>query len=106
MNMKMIAKFMYWNAIPFVVGAVAFYYFNKIEDPWDFMKVWITFLVIAFPFIIIHVWIGRKIFKERLTLADKMTRCRLRMQYGSSYCVDCADSYTCASTIDNANIKL
>lgn len=97
MSIKDIIKFIYWNAMPLALGAVTFYYLNKIEDPWIFLRMSAYVFVFVILFIIIHVWIGKKIFPEKATLADKIMRCKLRMQYGRNYCVKCPDSYTCAS---------
>lgn len=100
MNIKNILRFIYWDAIPIVTGGVVFYYLNKIQDPWDYMKAWMAFLGVAIPFMIIHIWIGHKIFPEKMTLADKIMKCGLRMQYGRDYCVKCPDSYNCAAGIE------
>lgn len=56
--------------------------------------------IISVIFTIIHVWIGYKIFPEKMTLADKIMRCKLRMRYGRNYCAICPDGYSCASSVD------
>ena len=100
MSIKNIAKFIYWTVIPISVGVVAFYYLNKIDinDINQFIPT-VKIFGFAFTFMIIHSWIGYKIFPEKMTLADKMMRCKLRKKYGGSYCVDCADSYKCPTDL-------
>lgn len=93
-------RFIYWNAIPISLGAIVFYYLNKIDDIYEYLRMVINVLGLAIPFLIIHIWIGNKIFPEKMTLADKIMGCKLRVQYGGSYCVKCPDSYVCASDIE------
>jgi hypothetical protein len=95
-----IFKFIYWAIIPIFIGAILFYFSNKLSDEKDPAEIWTIFIILIIPIAIIRVWIGTKIFKEEPTLVDKIMRCRLRMQYGRDYCAKCADSYTCASSID------
>ena len=101
MNKRTIAKLIYFDAIPIIVGMIAFYYINKINDMWEYMKAVGSFLLMCIPLMMIHTWIGNKIFPEKPTLADKIVRCRLRRKYGNSYCVECDDSYNCASNIES-----
>jgi len=97
MNIKTITKFIYWQVMPITLGATMFYYLNKIEDIREFLIMGLKAFILAILFIIIHVWIGHKIFPEKITLADKIMRCRLRMKYGHNYCAKCPDSYECAT---------
>lgn len=99
MNIKTIVKFIYWHALPICVGAIMFYYLNKIEDIREFLIMSLKAFIFVIIFIIIHIWIGHKIFPEKVTLADKIMRCRLRMQYGMDYCVKCPDSYKCPTDL-------
>lgn len=100
MKINNIIRSIYWHVIPISVFVVSFYYLNKIEDPLNYVKASISFFsIVLLPFMIFHGWLGQKIFKEKLTLTDKIMRCGYRRQYGNSYCVKCPDSYTCASTI-------
>lgn len=106
MDKRTVAELIYWNAVPIAIGAVGFYYLNKIENPWDYIKAAIPFLGALIPFMIVHFWIGNKIFPEKLTLANKIMRCKLRVKYGSSYCAKCPDGYTCASDIEGGKGKV
>lgn len=101
MNIKNIVRFIYWHAIPISVGAVVFYYLNKADsnDINKFFPMMLEAFGFCFIFIMIHGWIGLKIFPEKPTLADKMMRCKLRRKYGGSYCADCPDSYTCPTDL-------
>jgi len=85
--------------MPITLGAIMFYYLNKIEDIREFLIMSLKAFVLAILFIIIHVWIGHKILPEKITLANKIMRCRLRMQYGYNYCAKCPDSYECATDL-------
>ena len=108
MDIKNIARFIYWNVIPLSAGTVVFYYFlNKADgnDVNKFLLMMLGAFGFCFIFIMTHGWIGLKIFPERKTLADKMMKCKLRRKYGNSYCVDCQDSYTCASDIEGGKGK-
>jgi hypothetical protein len=46
-----------------------------------------------------------KLSKSPSTLSEKIASCPLRMQNGSSYCVDCAQSYTCGSEFNKEKKK-
>ena len=99
MSIKDVIKFIYWQVIPVVVGVIMFYYLNRIEDIFLFLKMTLYAFIIAIAFIIIHIRIGYKIFPEKMTLADKIMRCKLRIQYGRNYCAKCPDGYVCASLV-------
>lgn len=98
MNTKDIFKIIYWNVMPVVIGFILYFYIDKMKIP--IIEKIIIFLVIIIPIIIIRLWLGEKIFKERPTLVEKIMSCSLRRKYGKNYCVECPDSYECASDID------
>ena len=91
--------------MPISVGAILFYYLNKTDDINKLIPTMLEAFGFCFIFIMIHGWIGIKIFPEKMTLADKMMRCKLRRKYGNSYCVDCQDSYTCASDLEGGKAE-
>ena len=86
------------------IGFILFYYLNKMDM--SLSKKFLIFLIICFPISMIRVSIGHKIFKEKQTLAEKIMACGLRRRHGDSYCVDCPDSFTCATTLDETNMLI
>lgn len=104
-----IAKLIYYNIIPFIVG---FYVFSHISPEGakglaDLIQKTIIFLSFIIPFAIIYNWIGSvifpRLFPENILvhrLATKMTNCNIRKEKGRDYCAECADGYECASSID------
>lgn len=99
MKIRIILRFICWNLVPILMGAIVFYYLNKVNGPGNYMETWLMFFIVAFPAAIIYTWVGGKIFKEKMTLAKKMMTCKLRMKHGYDYCVKCPDSYTCPTDI-------
>lgn len=95
MSVKDISKFIYWRVMPIGIGAVMFFYIDKMEVSMGY-KI-LIFLVISLPIVMIRLWIGMKIFKEKMTLTEKIMSCSLRRKHGNSYCVECPESYTCAN---------
>lgn len=99
MNVRDIIKFLYWDVMTFATGFAIFYGFTKGIGPSGIIQSSIFYFVIAFLYVTIHVWLGHKIFKEKMTLADKIMTCKLRMENGLNYCVKCPDSYKCPTDI-------
>lgn len=85
--------------MPIFIGAIMFYYLNKLSDGKSPAEIWTIFILLVIPIAVLRVWIGTKIFKERPTLVDKIMSCRLRIQYGRDYCVKCPDSYKCPTDL-------
>ena len=105
MKTKDIVRFIYWEGVPLIIGFILFRYtgIDGTDSFWDILKVFFSNLYIIIPIIIIHIWIGNRIFKDIDTstnkLASKMMRCKLRKKNGFSYCAKCPDGYTCAGDI-------
>jgi hypothetical protein len=91
--MKSFLKFLYWTIIPMAIGAVMFYYLDKMNASLLYKA--FIFLLIAIPIATIRVFVGAKLFKQ--TLADKIISCYLRKKYGKEYCAVCPDGYNCAA---------
>lgn len=89
--------------MPFCIGFFIFYYLYGMDIP--FIEKVIIFLVIAIPISTIRFWIGKKIFEDETTLAEKIMYCGLRRKYGKNYCAECPDGYECAKGIDK-NVKV
>lgn len=51
-------------------------------------------------FLIYIIATVKKFTHKKISLVEKMMRCKLRIENGLDYCVKCPDSYTCASEID------
>ncbi len=62
-------------------------------------KVFIFFAIVI-PTAAIRLWVGKKLFKEKETLAEKIMYCSLRRKYGKNYCAECPDGYECAQDLD------
>lgn len=101
MNIKEISKFLYWTVMPFLIGVILFYYLNKMDRP--YIEKVLIFLALAIPIISIRMFIGRWIFKEKETLAEKMMYCGLRRKYGRNYCAECPDGYECAKDLGESD---
>lgn len=93
MRAKDIFKFIYWTVMPVAIGFAMFFYLDKMET--SLLNKILIFLAIAIPLTTIRVFIGVKLFKEKMTLAEKIMSCNLRRKYGNSYCAECPDSYNC-----------
>ena len=106
MKIKDIVRLVYWEGIPLLTGFILFRYacVDKANSVIDVAKIFISNLYIIIPVIIIHITIGNMLFKRNETridtLANKMMRCKLRKQYGRSYCARCPDGYTCPTLIE------
>lgn len=90
-----IVKFIYWNSVPFIYSIIALYVIFYTED---IMETTIRFiwLLIIYVFVSgIHFYIGRKYFKNKRTLVDKIMSCKIRLQHGYNYCAVCPDGYQC-----------
>lgn len=63
----------------------------------------ISVMVIIFYciFLIYILSITKKLASPSVSLAEKMMKCKLRIENGLDYCVKCPDSYTCASGKDS-----
>lgn len=96
-------KFIYWTVMPFAIGAILFFYIDKMEI--SIIDKLLIFIAIVVPVAAIRAWIGMKIFKESPTLAERMMSCNLRRKYGNGYCAMCPDGYTCASDIEKNDTK-
>lgn len=99
MNVRGIIKFLYCDAMTFAVGFILFYGFTKGIGPSDIFQASLLYLSIAFVYVNVHVWLGYKIFKGKMTLADKIMACKLRVDHGSNYCIKCPDSYKCPTDL-------
>lgn len=99
MNVRDIIKFLYWDVMTFVVGVIIFYCLSKDIGPSGMIQLFTFYFIIAFLYVTIHIWLGHKIFKEKMTLADKIMTCKLRMEHGLNYCVKCPDSYKCPTDL-------
>ena len=103
MKARTIFKFIYWHVIPIAIFGSAFYYVIQIDPvsrPLNYMEAALIYLVALLVGMVVHTLIGNKIFKEKMTLAVKMTTCILRKKHGYNYCAICPDGYTCASDVD------
>ncbi len=96
-------KFTYWTILPVAIGFFLFYYIDKMNI--SIIEKIIIFMVVVIPIATIRVWIGKKIFKEKKTLTDKIMSCSLRRINGYEYCARCPDSYECATDVDDENVK-
>ncbi len=93
MKENSIFKFIYFIVLPMIIGAVIFYYVDKMEESIIYkISIWAA---IAVPTIMIKNWIYMKIVKGQQTLAEKIMSCDARRKYGDSYCVKCPDGYSC-----------
>lgn len=107
MKIKDIVRLIYWEGVPLLTGLILFRYagVDKANGVIDVAKIFVSNLYIIIPVIIVHITIGNIIFKRNEahidTLANRMMRCKLRKQYGRSYCAKCPDGYTCATSIEN-----
>jgi hypothetical protein len=95
-----IFKFIYWIIMPMTIGAIAFYYLDKLEI--SMIYKFAILIMIAMPISAIRIFIGKKIFKEKPTLVEKIMSCNLRRKYGKDYCAKCTDSYNCVTNMDGA----
>lgn len=101
MRKKGILEYIYWVVMPFFIGFFLFYYLNRMDRP--LIEKIIIFLTIVIPIATIRLWIGKKLFKEKVTLAEKMMYCDLRRKYGKNYCVECPDGYECAKNFGESD---
>lgn len=83
--------------MPMAIGSVFYFYLDKLETSLLYKA--LIFLAIAIPISTIRVFVGRRFFKKKPTLTDKIMSWKLRMKNGNDYCAECPDGYRCASDI-------
>ena len=68
--------------------------------------VMLTLVIIFYCIILIRLYSEVKgIISPAESLAEKMMRCKLRIEHGLDYCVKCPDSYICASGNESSGQK-
>jgi hypothetical protein len=110
MNRKEIAKIIYYELIPVIIGFFLFGYLGRVTDVTDLIHKMIIFLIYMTPFSIVYMWIGGFIFSRLFPrdtyayrLMAKMTKCKTRKENGVEYCAKCPESLVCINSIDNMN---
>jgi len=108
LNKEKIARIIYYNLIPIVIGFFIFNYLGRVSDVTDFTRKMITFLMYIIPISFIYVWIGGFIFSRLFPrdtyarrLMIKMINCKIRKENGSDYCTKCPDSLACIKSVDS-----
>lgn len=102
-----IARIIYYNLIPIVIGFFFFGSLGRVTDTTDFIRKMITFAMYIIPLSFVYVWIGGSIFSRlfpRDTYAHrlmvKMVNCGARKEHGDGYCAKCPDSFVCVTSVD------
>lgn len=110
LNKEKIARIIYYELIPIIIGFFFFGSLGRVTDTTDFIQKMITFAIYIIPLSIVHVWIGGFIFSRlfpRDTYAHrlmiKMINCGARKEHGDGYCAKCPDSTACITSVDNVD---
>lgn len=108
LNKEKIAKIIYYELIPIIIGFFFFGYLGRVTDTTDFIRKMITFAMYIIPLSIVYNWIGGFIFSRlfpRDTYAHrlmiKMINCKIRKENGNEYCAKCPDSLACIASVDS-----
>lgn len=105
-TLERIARIVYYNLIPIIIGAFLFSSFGMVKDVNDFIHKMIIFSIYIIPLSIIYVWIGDSLIFPNIFPIDtaayrlmlKMKNCEIRKKNGYDYCFKCQDSYTCVDS--------
>lgn len=107
-NAEKVARLIYYELIPIIIGFYLFSSFGRVTDLTDFTKKIITFIIYMIPISIVYVRLGDIIFSRLFpedTIAHrimlKMVSCNVRKERGSGYCASCPDGYKCAASVGN-----
>lgn len=110
LNKEKIARIIYYELIPIIIGFFFFGYLGRVTDITDFIRKMITFAMYIIPISIIYTWIGGFIFSRlfpRDTYAHrlmvKMINCGTRKENGDEYCVKCLDSLACITSVGSVD---
>lgn len=108
LNKEKIARIIYYELIPIIIGFFLFGSLGRVADITDFIRKMIIFFMYIIPLSIIYVWIGGFIFSRFFPrdtyahrLMTKMINCKIRKENGDEYyCAKCPDSLVCIATVD------
>jgi len=110
MNKKTIAKIIYYEILPIIIGALVFHSLGRVTDLTDLINKMAIFALYIIPFSFIYILIGGFIFSKffpsdtfAYRLMVKMTNCKIRKENGDEYCAKCPDSLACIKSIDDNN---
>lgn len=110
MNKEKIAKIIYYNIMPIIIGAFLFSSLGRVTDATDLIRKMIVFAIYIIPLSIVYTWIGEFIFSKLFPrdtyahrLMTKMINCKIRKENGDEYCVKCPDSLACITSVDSVS---
>ena len=103
-RIKSIGRLFYLNTILLIIAYLSPYIIPYIYPEISNVELLIisavgmTIVMIFYCIILIRLsYVARGIISPAESLAEKMMKCKLRIENGLDYCVKCPDSYTCAS---------
>lgn len=110
MNKKTIAKVIYYELIPVVIGFFLFGYLGRAANLTDFIYKMAIFVLYMAPFSIAYTLVGGFIFSRFFPpdtcaqkLMAKMVSCKIKKENGYGYCAKCPDNLACIKSIGCTN---
>lgn len=110
LNKEKIARIIYYELIPIIIGFLLFGSLGRVTDTTDFIQKMITFAMYIIPLSFVYNWIGGFIFSRLFSrdtyahrLMIKMINCKIRKENGNEYCAKCPDSLACIASVDSVD---
>lgn len=100
-DLKRFIKFFYFNFLNLIIGFLIMYFLQIAFPGWtENDRFAFFFFVLAPPIIYVYFIIGKSVFGVKSpteVMANRIMKCKLRIEHGLNYCLKCKDSYACAS---------
>lgn len=92
MSKKDVLKCLYWNILHITIGFFLFCFIDSMKVSTEYKL--IIFMAITLPVVVIRLWLGDKLFKEKITLTEKIMSCGLDKNMDHCFAV-CTIGYGC-----------